>query len=178
MRTLSAFLFLTLLFESAHAVESIRFYDWQADVPSKGEGAPICSIQFTGISQKRVILSMILSMVDDPRKMTLLKVTAGHINKVDLSDVTPIRIQNAWVNTSSGTSKEKIIKIDVGSDPYFLGGTDGFQLFRSLLQGIQKDGVTVVYLAGSDLETVLSIPKPPTEMIDELRPCLTTLIRG
>lgn len=162
--------------EPSVAVEMVQFYDWQAEIVSKEERTT-CVIHFTGITQSRIVIGMNLSLVEEKaaegegRYFTLIKVSAGHIHKIDLSDVTPIKIQNAWIKTSAGSSEGKINKINDGPNPYFLGGTEGFDLFQSLVLGIKQEGVVVRFEEGPDLETVARIPPPPPEIIDKVSHC-------
>lgn len=139
-------------------------------------------IHFTGLTQTRIVIGMNLSLIeeknleDEGRYFTLIKVSAGHIHKIDLSDVTPIKIQDAWVKTIAGSSEGKIDKIDDGPNPYFLGGTEGFDLFQTLVLGIRQEGVEVRFVEGPDLETHVRIPAPPPEIIEEVSHCATVKI--
>ncbi|MEO2054233.1 MAG: hypothetical protein ABGX83_02840 [Nitrospira sp.] len=183
MRLLSLAVFVSLLAEPSVPVESVQFYDWEAEVVSKEERTT-CVIHFTGITQNRIVIVMNLSLVeekaveveDEGRYFTLIKVSAGHIHKIDLSDVTPIKIQSAWIKTIAGSSEGKIDKINDGPNPYFLGGTKGFDLFQSLVLGIKKEGVVVHFVEGPDLEKVFRIPPPPPEIIEEVSHCATVKI--
>ncbi len=183
MRLLSLALFVSLLAEPSAPVESVQFYDWQAQVISKAERTT-CVIHFTGITQTRIVIGMNLSLVeekavdvkDEGRYFTLIKVSAGHVHKIDLSDVTSIKIQRAWIKTLAGSSEGKINKINDGPNPYFLGGTEGFELFQSLVLGIKTEGVVVSFVEGLDLERVFRVPAPPPEIIEEVSHCATIKI--
>lgn len=181
VRLFSIILFILLIAEPAVAVEMVQFYDWQAEVVTKEERTT-CVIHFTGITQRGIIIGMNLSLVeekaaeDEGRYFTLIKVSAGHIHKIDLSDVTPIKIQDARIKTSAVSSEGKITKIDDGPNPYFLGGTEGFDLFQSLVLGIKQEGIVVRFEERSDLETVVRIPPPPLEIIEKVSHCATIKI--
>jgi len=183
VRLLSFALFVSLLAEPSVPVEGVQFYDWQAEVVSKAERTT-CVIHFTGITRNRIVIGMNLSLVeekaveveDEGRYFTLIKVSAGHIHKIDLSDVTPIKIQSAWIKTIAGSSEGKIDKINDGPNPYFLGGTEGFDLFQSLVLGIKKEGVVVRFLERPDLETIVRIPAPPPEILEKVSHCASIKI--
>jgi hypothetical protein len=117
VKFLSIALFVLLLAEPSAEIETVQFYDWKSDVVSNEERTT-CYIHFTGITQRRIVLSMNLSIVEEKDSegetfyITLIKVSAVHINKIDLSDVTPITIQNACVKTMASSSEGKISKIN------------------------------------------------------------------
>ncbi len=168
-------IFFTLL--PAFSAETIQFYDWQVDV-KKQDQKKRCYIQFTGATRRKVRLSMHLSIVEEKlptggkRTFTLLKISAGRINPRDFSNVTPIDLTDAWVETSSGTSRGKIEKTEIGQAGYFLGGVAGIGLFESLLPGIEKDGITVGYLSEAEpVETIIHTPAPPPHLFKRLFTC-------
>ncbi|MFQ5579288.1 MAG: hypothetical protein ACE5FZ_01635 [Nitrospiria bacterium] len=181
MRLFSLALFVSLLAEPSDLVEKVQFYDWKSDVVSKQE-RNTCVIHFTGITQSRIVLSMNLSVVEEKSSegealyITMIKVSAGRIHKIDLSDVTPIKIQNAWVKTSAGSSEGKVNKINDGPNPYFLAGTEGFDLFRTLVRGIAEEGVVVRFEEGPDMQMVVQVPAPALEITEKLRACATIKI--
>ncbi len=164
--------------QSALAVESLLFHDWQADVLSAENSKKQCYIQFTGISKERILVSMRLAMMEekipfkDAVTWTLIKVSAGRLQSDDPSDVIGIKIEEAWLETSAGSSIGLIKKLDQGQAPQFLGGVEGFRLFEMLLKGIGKDGITVGFRTKSEPRvTVLHAPAPPKSLFVKLYTC-------
>jgi hypothetical protein len=180
------FLFLLILCEvPVFAAENLTFFDWQVDFQSKESQPAGCTIQITGVNRKRhVLLNINLSLSIDKvpltgrKETTILRIKADRINKPDLSDLSPIKIRNAWVATSLGTSAGKMAKLDVSPDPHYLGGAEGSELFHRLLEGILKDGATIGYHEGSKETEVLStLPVPPPDVIiNKLMPCLAAAL--
>lgn len=194
MRYLFLFLFLALTIVSSSAAasfartsagEPLMLHDWQTEFESQKGRKASCLIQTTGINKKqRLLLTMNLSVFierapgpNQTKDTTILKITAGRINKPDLSDITPIRIHDAWMTTSLGTSVGKITKID-RPEPYYLAGADGSDLFHRLLQGILKDGARVGFQEMKGRPEVVSIiPTPPASVIvEKLMPCLANVL--
>ncbi|MFQ5596421.1 MAG: hypothetical protein ACE5GK_00060 [Nitrospiria bacterium] len=162
---------------SAMGVEKIRFYDWQADVLTGEDQNKRCYIQFSGATNQGIRLSMHLSALvtggspEERKVVTVIKISAERINPADFSDVTAIKIDQAWVSNISGTSIGKIEKMDVGTQTYFLGGVAGFELFETLLRGIEQEGIMVGYRIGGGEEAVIHTPAPPASLFLDLLDC-------
>ncbi len=182
MRILDILVLLTMTFllnpQPTSAVKSLRFHDWQADVLSSESSKKQCYIQFSGISKERILISMRLAMVEektpfnDTITWTLIKVSAGRLRNNNPSDVSAIKIEEAWLETSAGATIGKIKKVDQDQAPHFLGGTEGFKLFEMLLKGIVKDGMTVGFRTKSEpIVTVLHVPPPPKSLFVKLYGC-------
>lgn len=163
----------------------MSFYDWQVHVQSNKNKPTACFIQLTGINRKnQVLLDVNLSILVekapliDRKATTILRIKAGRINNSDLSDVTPIKIEDAWLKTSLGNSEGQMAKIDVRPDAHYLGGKNGSELFHRLLEGILKDGATIGYRERSaDNAVVSTVPAPPPDVIvDKLMPCLAAIL--
>lgn len=179
-------LFLFWLFAPAvFAEENVILYDWQTDFQATGENRKSCFIQFSGVNKQRgVFLSMNLSVVVDQfpfqamRETTILRITAERIQRPDFSEIAPIRIHDAWLKTSLGSSFGKLFKINLGSEPYYLGGASGSDLFHTLLQGLLQTGALIGYREKpGDPEIVSAIPAPPPEVIiEKVMPCLVNIL--
>lgn len=179
--------FLLLIFFAApiFAAENLTFYDWQVHIQSRQNKPTACFIQLTGFNrEKRVLLDVNLSVsietapLHGRKATTILRIKADRINKPDLSDLSPLKIHDAWMTTSLGSSAGEMAKIDVGSDPHYLGGKAGTDLFHQLLQGILKDGATIGLRERPDDSGIAStVPAPPPEVvIQKLMPCLAAVL--
>lgn len=166
------------------AAESLTFYDWDVRFLPKGKPAS-CFIQLTGVNRKRrVLLDVNLSVIIDDAPLagkkatTILRVKASRINQPDRSELPPIKIQNAWIATSLGSSLGQMAKIDVSPDLHYLGGKEGSGLFHLLLEGIVKDGAAIGYQEeASGPEVVSTVPVPPADVIiNKLMPCLAAIL--
>jgi hypothetical protein len=184
MQKWASLLLLMLSVQIASASENMTFYDWQADFQAS-EKSTTCFIQLTGINRERfILLTMNLSALVEKsplnqiREITVLRVTASQINKPDLSDMAPIKIHNAWIKTSLGTSLGKITKIDVGPELYYLGGAKGSDLFHTLIEGILNNGAIIGYQEKpTDPDIVSRVPAPPPDVvIGRLLPCLANVL--
>jgi hypothetical protein len=174
---------------SVPAAENLTFYDWEVRLQPKENRPGSCSIQLTGVNRKRlVLLDVNLSIIIDDAPLTggkattVLRIKANRINRPGLSDRSPMKIQNAWIATSLGSSLRQMTKIDVSPDLHYLGGKEGSDLFHRLLEGIVKDGATIGYqeelqggLNGPEIVSV--VPVPPTDVIvNKLIPCLAAVL--
>jgi len=164
---------------SAFAAEKARFYDWQVDASAAGKAMKRCHLHFTGVSKKRIKITMRLSLVEErlasskERGLTMLKISAGRINPLDRSKVRPIPLKSAWVATPSGTTLGRIHQIDLDADPHFLAGVEGFGLFFELLERIGASGLLLGYRTESDSEAhLLEAPPPPPQVLNQLQACL------
>ncbi|HZR46361.1 MAG TPA: hypothetical protein VFA47_06635 [Candidatus Manganitrophaceae bacterium] len=185
LRIFVFFLFLAAFPSSGFAAESLTFYDWEVRFQPNGNRPVSCSIHLTGVNRKqRVLLDVNLSVIIEKapligrRATTILRVKANRINRPDLSDLSPIQIQNAWMATSLGSSLGQMAKIDVRPDVHYLGGKEGSGLFHLLLEGIVKDGAAIGYQEeAGGAEIVSSVPLPPPDVIiNKLMPCLAAVL--
>jgi len=162
----------------ASAVDSLLLHDWQADVILAENSKKQCYIQFSGINKEKRLISMRLAMVEETssskgtRTWTLIKVSAGAMLSHDPTDLFPLKIEEAWLETSTGSSLGLIKKVDQEQAFYFLGGSKGFSLFEVLLKGIGEDGITLGFRTKSELKvTVLHVPAPPRSLFLKLYGC-------
>lgn len=167
------------------AAENLTLYDWQVHFQSKQDRPVSCFIQLTGVNRQRfVLLDLNLSVVIEKAPLvgrkatTILRIKANRIGRTDPSDLTPIKIDDAWMTTSLGSSEGVMKKIDVGPEPHYLAGKEGAALFHRLLEGILKDGATIGYREGPGAPAVeSSVPVPPPDVIiDKLMPCLAAVL--
>lgn len=185
LKRLASFLLLIFFAGLVFAAENLTLYDWQVHIQSKERKPTACFIQLTGVNrEKRVFLNVNLSVSIDTvplrgrRATTILRVKADRINKSDLSDLSPLKIHDAWMATSLGSSAGEMAKIDVSPDPHYLGGKTGADLFHQLLQGILKDGATIGFQERpGDSGIASTVPAPPPEVIiNKLMPCLAAVL--
>lgn len=184
-KSIASFLPLFFFAGSVLAAENLTFYDWEVRFQSKGKKPASCSIQLTGVNrQRRVLLDINLSAIIDTAPLTgqkattILRIKASRVNRPDLSDPSPIKIHNAWITTSLGTSLGEMTKIDVSPDSHYLGGREGSELFHRLLEGIVKDGAAIGYQEepkGPEIVSMVPVP-PPDVIINKLMPCLAAVL--
>ena len=176
-------LLLIVFTASAFAADPLTFYDWQVHFQSKERQPITCVIQLTGVNRERRVLldvnfSVIIQKVPltGTKATTILRIKANRINKSDLSDLSPIKINDAWIETALGTSAGQLAKVDVSPEPHYLGGKEGSELFHQLFGGILKNGATIGYQEG-EKEVISSVPTPPPDVIiNKLMPCLAAIL--
>ncbi len=123
-----------------------------------------------------VVVHLSLSMRGEVTdEMTLLKVTARSVATERPFDTTPIKLHEAWVRSSTGTTAGKLIRTDAGESSYYLGVAAGDEVFVAVIEGLITDGLTVGYnLRPGGLDTVTVVKEPPTSEagLTEFRACL------
>jgi len=182
---LASFLLFFFFAGSVPAAENLTFYDWEVRFQSEGKKPASCFIQLTGVNRgRRVLLDVNLSVIIDTvpligqKATTILRIKASRVSQADLSDLSPIKIHDAWIATSLGTSRGEMTKIDVRPESHYLGGREGSGLFHRLLEGIVKDGAAIGYREGPDGPEIVSVvPTPPPDVIiNKLMPCLAAIL--
>lgn len=141
-------------------------------------GGKRCYIQFSGLTQGDILLSMHLSLVkqtidsEKERWITLMKFSADKVNPAEPSERSPIKIEKAWLETSRGKPIEAFKKADVAPANHFLASVEGFEWFEALLKDMEKNGITVGYRSASDeTEVRVLTPAPPSSLFPKLYRC-------
>lgn len=158
-------------------IEKLRFFDWEVGSSPQKIAKKACYLQLSGFTHDRVFLSMRLSMVKaspaagSRNALTILKITATQVFQQDFSDALPIRLSEAWLETSTATTLGNLK--NTGKAPHFLGGMAGDGLFNALLRGIRKEGLIIGYRAEIvPLARVFEIGVPPPHLFEGLKTCL------
>ncbi len=161
-------------------IETLRFYDWEVAASDQTESKKICHLQLTGVSRQRILITLRLSTVKEHpsasarNAITMIKISADQINKVDLSDTVPIALSNAWIETSTVSTLGELEKIEVASEPYFLGASKGTGLFMQALKGIQKEGLIIGYRSkGQPIPKIFEVTAPPPQIFEQLQHCFS-----
>lgn len=107
------------------------------------------------------------------KAITILKISADQISVPDPSDITPIPITQAWVETSTVTTLGELEKIDAAPQSAFLGASKGAGLFFEILKGIRKSDLVIGYRQKAErLPKIFQAPGPPVKIFTQLQGCL------
>lgn len=160
-------------------IEKLRFFDWEAGASPQKIAKKTCYLQFTGFSHDRIFLSMRLSMLKaspasgSRNALTILKITATKVFQKDFSDALPIRLSEAWIETSTVTTLG-LLKKSIDKDAHFVGGIPGNGLFHTLLRSMRKDGLIIGYHSETGpFARVFKVGVPPPHLFETLKICLT-----
>jgi len=177
MSTLIAFQATCLFVFNALAIDEPLRFDWKSEIYSRA-GTPIgCSIGLTAMTQSFVFITVDFSYLIEEKsrdkflEMTLLKVTTKQLNRDNPRQTTPIKIYSAWIRSSTGTTAGHLNSNE--SEPYYVGGVAGGDLFTVVIKGIFKDGLVLGYQTkAAGLDTMLRFSAPPSpKVIEEFLLC-------
>ena len=159
-------------------IEKLRFFDWKSDASSQKIAKKACHIRLTGFSRDRVFISMQLSMLKASaaasarNALTILKISATQVFQEDFSDAIPIRLSEAWLETSTITTLGLLEKA-INQEAHLVGGLPGNGLFITLLRGMRKDGLILGYHPeAAPFARVFDLGIPPPHLFEILKICL------
>jgi hypothetical protein len=167
---------IVVMANTSYANQDVLLHIWEADSQTRGGKTVSCYVGLM-LGTKQEVVSMNLTLLGElitPQKAQTS--TALKIRAVKYDD-RQIKVHSGWVRSSSGSTVGKLKKID-HPGMYFLAGANGMDLFRNILRGILKDGVSVGYQENPGaFDKVFKIAEPlPDDSARALSSCLSDLI--
>jgi hypothetical protein len=157
------------------ADEDVSIHLWQSDSQLKGGKVATCSVLLTTANVQESLTMNLGLLIEKPQLLTMLKITV-HRQASNRPHI-PVKIHSAWIRSSSGSSIGKLKQINTHPNQYYLGGADGADVFRVLLPGIMKNGISVGYQERPNtFDKVLKVSEPlPNEAVKSLVSCMEEL---
>jgi hypothetical protein len=157
------------------ANQDFLVHEWEADSQTRGGKTVSCFVGLK-LANEQETISMNLTLFAEviaPQKVqgfTGLKIIVLRDNDRQ------IPVYSGWIKSSSGSTVGKMKKID-HPGKYFMGGTSGPELFRTILKGILRDGLSVGYQeTPGAFDKVFKVAEPlPDDSRKALWSCLHNL---